>query len=37
MIIKHKFHDKFDLRDLMLKLIDGNKIDTAKNLIMKEP
>jgi hypothetical protein len=33
MIIKYNFHKHFDLRDLLMKLIDLNKIETAKILI----
>ena len=36
MIVRHKFHKKFDLHDLMLKLVDCNKIETAKLLINDE-
>lgn len=33
LIIKEKFHDQFDVRDLMLKLAQENRLDTAKHLI----
>ena len=36
MIVRYKFHPHFDCGDLMLKLIDANKIETAKILIMHD-
>jgi len=33
MIIRYNFHKHFDLRDLMMKLLDMNRIETAKILI----
>jgi len=36
MIIRYKFQKHFDLKDLMLKLVDLNKLETAKLLIEGE-
>ena len=36
MIIRYKFWSNFDLRDLMMKLVDLNKLETAKMLIANE-
>lgn len=36
MIIRYKFQKQFDCKDLMLKLVDMNKLETAKLLIDKE-
>ena len=33
MIVRYKFHKEFDLSDLTLRLVDMNKIETAKMLI----
>ena len=33
MIVRYKFQEHFDLRSLMMKLVDLNKIETAKMLI----
>ena len=33
MIIRYKFQEHFDLQELMLKLVDMNKLETAKLLI----
>lgn len=33
MIVRYKFHDHFDVHDIMLKLVDLNKLETAKLLI----
>lgn len=36
MIVRYKFHAHFDLHTLMLKLVDMNKLETAKLLIMAD-
>lgn len=36
MIIRYKFQKHFDLKDLMLKLVDLNKLETAKLLIAED-
>jgi len=33
MMVRYKFQEHFELRDLMMKLVDLNKIETAKMLI----
>lgn len=32
MIVRYKFHQHFDIQTLMLKLVDANKLETAKLL-----
>ena len=36
MIVRYKFHDKFDVATLMLKLVDSNKLETAKLLVQHD-
>ena len=36
LIIKEKFHDHFDIKELMLKLTKENKLETVKLLIQNE-
>lgn len=36
MMVRYKFQEHFELRDLMMKLVDLNKIETAKMLIADE-
>lgn len=36
MIVRYKFHKEFDLQDLTLRLVDMNKIETAKMLIQND-
>ena len=33
MMVRYKFQEHFELKDLMMKLVDLNKIETAKMLI----
>ena len=33
MIVRYKFQEHFDLQGIMMKLVDLNKIETAKMLI----
>ena len=37
MIINYKFNKLFNVRELMMKLVDLNKIETAKMLIGNDP
>jgi len=36
MIVRYKFHKHFDVETLMLKLVDCNKLETAKLLILND-
>lgn len=36
MIVRYKFHEHFDIHTLMLKLVDANKLETAKLLCQNE-
>lgn len=36
LIIKEKFHQQFDIKELMLKLVEDNKIETVKLLIQHQ-
>lgn len=36
MMIRYNFHKHFNLRDIMMKLIDLNKTETAKMLIAND-
>lgn len=36
MIVRYKFHEHFDISSIMLKLVDGNKLETAKLLIQHD-
>ena len=36
MIVRYQFYTQFDLKDLMLRLVDMNKLETAKLLIQHD-